>query len=88
MRSNVPIVFMLKLPDPVGAGFVENLARPGGNLTGFAVFEYGFGTKYVELLKEIAPGVTRAAVLRDPAILPEPASSAPSRPWRRRSAWR
>ena len=42
----VPIVFML-IPDPVGAGFVENLARPGGNLTGFAVFEYGFGTKYV-----------------------------------------
>ena len=60
----VPIVFML-IPDPVGAGFVENLARPGGNLTGFAVFEYGFGTKYVELLKEIAPRVTRAAVIRD-----------------------
>ena len=62
----VPIVFML-IPDPVGAGFVENLARPGGNLTGFAVFEYGFGTKYVELLKEIAPRVTRVAVLRDSA---------------------
>jgi hypothetical protein len=55
------------IPDPVGAGFVENLARPGGNLTGFAVFEYGFGTKYVELLKEIAPRVTRVAVLRDSA---------------------
>jgi putative ABC transport system substrate-binding protein len=62
----VPIVFML-IPDLVGAGFVENLARPGGNLTGFAVFEYGFGTKYVELLKEIAPRVTRVAVLRDAA---------------------
>ena len=62
----VPIVFML-IPDPVGAGFVENLARPGGNLTGFAVFEYGFGAKYVELLKEIAPRVTRVAVLRDSA---------------------
>ena len=60
------LVFML-IPDPVGAGFVENLARPGGNLTGFAVFEYGFGTKYVELLKEIAPRVTRVAVLRDSA---------------------
>ena len=52
-------------PRSVGAGFVENLARPGGNLTGFAVFEYGFGAKYVELLKEIAPRVTRVAVLRD-----------------------
>jgi putative ABC transport system substrate-binding protein len=62
----VPIVFML-IPDPVGAGFVASLARPGGNLTGFAVFEYGFSAKYVELLKEIAPRVTRAAVLRDPA---------------------
>jgi putative tryptophan/tyrosine transport system substrate-binding protein len=66
----VPIVFML-IPDPVGAGFVENLARPGGNLTGFAVFEYGFGTKYVELLKEIAPRVTRVAVLRDSATTSE-----------------
>ena len=60
----VPIVFML-IPDPVGAGFVENLARPGGNLTGFAVFEYGFGAKYLELLKEVAPRLTRVAVLRD-----------------------
>jgi putative tryptophan/tyrosine transport system substrate-binding protein len=62
----VPIVFML-IPDPVGAGFVENLARPGGNLTGFAVFEYGFGAKYLELLKEVAPRLTRVAVLRDSA---------------------
>jgi putative ABC transport system substrate-binding protein len=63
----VPIVFML-IPDPVGAGFVESLARPGGNLTGFAVFEYGYVAKYLELLKEIAPGVTRVGVIRDPAL--------------------
>ena len=54
--------------DPVGAGFVESLARPGGNATGFTQFEYGISGKWLELLKEIAPRVTRAAVLRDPAI--------------------
>ena len=54
--------------DPVGAGFVESLARPGGNATGFMQFEYGMSGKWLELLKEIAPGVTRVAVLRDPAI--------------------
>ena len=54
--------------DPVGAGFVESLARPGGNVTGFTLFEYGVSAKWLELLKEIAPRVTRAAVLRDPAI--------------------
>ena len=53
--------------DPVGAGFVDSLARPGGNATGFMNFEYGMSGKWLELLKEIAPGVTRAAVLRDPA---------------------
>ena len=63
----VPIVFAI-VPDPVGAGFVESLARPGGNATGFMQFEYGMSGKWLELLKEIAPGVTRAAVLRDPAI--------------------
>ena len=52
--------------DPVGAGFVDSLARPGGNATGFMHFEYGMGGKWLELLKEIAPGVTRVAVLRDP----------------------
>jgi putative ABC transport system substrate-binding protein len=51
--------------DPVGAGFVNTLARPGGNATGFMNFEYGMGVKWLELLKEIAPGVTRVAVLRD-----------------------
>jgi putative tryptophan/tyrosine transport system substrate-binding protein len=63
----VPIVFV-HVPDPVGAGFVDSLARPGGNATGFAQFEYGMSGKWLELLKEIAPSVTRAAVLRDPAI--------------------
>jgi putative tryptophan/tyrosine transport system substrate-binding protein len=54
--------------DPVGAGFVEDLARPGGNITGFTLFEYGISGKWLELLKEIAPHVTRVAVLRDPAV--------------------
>ncbi len=52
--------------DPVGAGFVDSLARPGGNATGFTLFEYGMSGKWLELLKQIAPGVTRVAVLRDP----------------------
>src|SRR5215471_7419644 len=60
----VPIVFPVAA-DPVGAGFVNTLARPGGNATGFMNFEYGMGGKWLELLKEIAPGVTRVAVLRD-----------------------
>ena len=63
----VPIVFAIT-PDPVGAGLVESLSRPGGNATGFLQFEYSLSGKWLELLKEIAPRVTRAAVLRDPAI--------------------
>ena len=63
----VPIVFT-QTPDPVAAGFVASLARPGGNATGFTTSEYGTSGKWLELLKEIAPGVTRAAVLRDPTI--------------------
>jgi putative tryptophan/tyrosine transport system substrate-binding protein len=63
----VPIVFAV-VADPVGAGIVDSLARPGGNATGFSTFEYGVGPKWLELLKEIRPGVTRAAVLRDPAV--------------------
>ena len=61
----VPIVFT-QTPDPVGAGFVDNLARPGGNATGFSIFDYSIGGKWLELLKQIAPGVTRVAVIRDP----------------------
>src|SRR6202040_3388986 len=61
-----PIVFVAVV-DPVGAGFVDSLARPGGNTTGFNLFEYGLSGKWLELLKEIAPSMTRAAVLRDPA---------------------
>jgi len=63
----VPIVFPV-VADPVGAGFVDSLARPGGNATGFMTFEYSIGGKWLELLKQIAPSVTRAAVMRDPSI--------------------
>jgi putative tryptophan/tyrosine transport system substrate-binding protein len=63
----IPIVFTL-VPDPVGAGFVDNLARPGSNATGFTSYEYGIGAKWLELLKEIAPRVTRVGVIRDPTI--------------------
>jgi putative tryptophan/tyrosine transport system substrate-binding protein len=62
----VPIVFTLTV-DPVGGGFVDSLARPGGNVTGFMLFEYSLAGKWLELLKQIAPGVVRAAVLRDSA---------------------
>jgi putative ABC transport system substrate-binding protein len=63
----VPIVFVTVI-DPVGSGFVANLAQPGGNATGFTIYEYSMSGKWLELLKEIAPRVTRAAVLRDPAV--------------------
>jgi putative ABC transport system substrate-binding protein len=62
----VPIVFTTLL-DPVGAGFVDSLARPGGNATGFIAFEYSLSGKWLELLKQIAPSLTRVAILRDPA---------------------
>ena len=64
----VPIVFVTVI-DPVGAGFVASLAQPGGNATGFTIYEYGMSGKWLELLKEIAPSVTRVAVLRDPAVV-------------------
>jgi putative tryptophan/tyrosine transport system substrate-binding protein len=64
---NVPIVFV-NVIDPVGAGFVASLARPGGNSTGFTLFEYSLSGKWLELFKEIAPNLTRIAILRDPAI--------------------
>jgi putative ABC transport system substrate-binding protein len=63
----VPIVFAI-VPDPVGSGFVDSLAQPGGNATGFMHFEYGLSGKWLELLKEIAPSLTRAIVLWDPAV--------------------
>jgi putative tryptophan/tyrosine transport system substrate-binding protein len=65
---SVPIVFTI-VADPVGAGFVDSLAEPGGNATGFLLFEYDLSAKWLELLKEIVPGVTRAAVLRDPTAI-------------------
>src|SRR5262245_4761253 len=64
----VPIVFAI-VPDPVGSGYVKSLSRPGGNATGFMMFEYSLCGKWLELLKEIAPRVTRAAVFRDPTII-------------------
>jgi putative ABC transport system substrate-binding protein len=67
VTRTVPIVFV-NVSDPVGAGLVDSLARPGGNVTGFALLEYNLSAKWLELLKQIAPNVTRAAVLRDPAI--------------------
>ena len=63
----VPVVFV-QVTDPVGAGIVESLAQPGGNATGFTLFEYSTSGKWLELIRQIAPGVTRAAVLRDPSI--------------------
>ena len=69
----VPVVFPI-VADPVAAGFVDNLAQPGGNATGFMVNEYGLGGKWLELLKLIAPGVTRVAVLRDPTTPTGPAT--------------
>ena len=70
--GTVPIVFP-GVADPVGAGFVDSLARPGRNATGFLLFEYSMAGKWLELLKEIAPSVIRAAVLRDPATASGPA---------------
>jgi putative tryptophan/tyrosine transport system substrate-binding protein len=63
----VPIVFAI-VPDPIGSGFLKSLLRPGGNATGFMMFEYSLCGKWPQLLKEIAPGVTRAAIIRDPTI--------------------
>jgi putative ABC transport system substrate-binding protein len=63
----IPIVFVL-VPDPVGSGYVESLSRPGGNATGFVMFEYGLAAKWLELLKQVAPDVKRVAILRDASI--------------------
>jgi ABC-type uncharacterized transport system substrate-binding protein len=67
VSRTVPIVFA-NVPDPVGSGYVESLSQPGGNATGFMQFEYSLSGKWLELLKQIAPAVTRAAVLWDPAL--------------------
>jgi ABC-type uncharacterized transport system substrate-binding protein len=67
VTHTIPVVFTI-VPDPVGAGFVASLSRPGGNATGFMMFEYSLCGKWPELLKEIAPGITRVAVLRDATI--------------------
>ena len=67
VAHTVPVVFV-QVTDPVGAGYVNSLAHPGTNATGFAPIEYGMGAKWLELLKEITPGLTRAAVLRDPTM--------------------
>jgi putative tryptophan/tyrosine transport system substrate-binding protein len=72
VTRTVPIVFA-GVADPVGAGYVESLARPGGNATGFTALEYSFAGKWLELMKEIAPRITRLAVLRDSAIAAGPA---------------
>jgi putative ABC transport system substrate-binding protein len=82
----VPVVFVT-VYDPVSAGFVSNLARPGGNTTGFALPEYGTSVKWLELLKEIAPGVKRVAVVRDPALVSGTASWRQYRLSHRRSVW-
>jgi putative ABC transport system substrate-binding protein len=67
LTRTIPIVFV-RVVDPVGSGLVSSMARPGGNVTGFVIFEYALAAKWLELLKEIAPQVTRIAVLRDPTI--------------------
>lgn len=67
LTRTVPVVFVL-VPDPVGAGYIDSLAHPGGNATGFTIFEFAIGAKWLELLKEIVLGLKRAAVLRDPGL--------------------
>src|SRR5262245_40414368 len=83
----VPIVFPVA-GDPVAAGFVDRLSRPDGTATGLSSFEYSLGGKWLELLKEVAPAVRRAAVFRDPALPPAPDCSARSNPSRPPSASR
>ena len=82
----VPIVFVNTI-DPVGGGWVESLSRPGTNATGFASYEFSMSGKWLELLKEIAPGVKRVAVIRDPRCPPVPVGLPRSKPWRLRSGW-
>ena len=83
----VPIVFPIVV-DPVGADYIDSLARPGGNVTGFMTYEYSMSGKWLELLKQIAPNVARVAVLRDASNPRGSASLELSKAWRRRSGWR
>ena len=83
----IPIVFVAVV-DPVGSGLVASLARPGGNVTGFTLFEYSIGAKWLELLKEIAPHTARVAVLRDSTIAAGSVSLRRSKPWRRLPVWK
>jgi putative ABC transport system substrate-binding protein len=87
ISRTLPIVFAA-VADPVGAGFVDSLARPVGNATGFMIYEYSLSAKWLELLKQIAPGVTRAASFAIPPIPWGSLRSAPSRARHRRSASR
>ena len=66
--GSVPVVFV-NISDPVGTGFVDSLARPGGNVTGFTNFEYAMGEKWLQTLKDIAPGVTRTAIIANPKLI-------------------
>jgi len=86
VTHSVPIVFV-NVFDPVGAGFVNSMARPGGNTTGFTAFEHSLSGKWLELLKEIAPNLARVAVLREPRWPRGSASSPRSKPWRCHPGW-
>jgi putative ABC transport system substrate-binding protein len=79
VTNTIPIAFPVA-GDPVAGGFVESLARPGGNITGFAIFEYSIGAKWLDLLKQVAPRVTRAAVLQQAGLPADSVSLARSRP--------
>ena len=68
VTRSIPVVFTM-VADPVGSGFVNSLSRPGGNATGFMIFEYGIGAKWLEVLKELTTGLKRVAVIRDPYII-------------------
>ena len=83
---SVPIVFV-NVTDPIGGGLVETLSRPGGNATGFTQFEFGISAKWLELLKQIAPSLTRVAVIRDPMGSPAAVNWVLFKRWPRRSVW-
>jgi len=87
VTRTVPVVFV-QVADPVGGGFVERLARPGGNATGFTNFEYGMSGKWLELLKEIAPSIQRVAVLRNLNTASGPGQFGAIQRWPHRSGWR